>query len=620
MDNAINSVQAAPPNLSYDEAKEKVIKIQKMINESKLKIKNLINQGKALEQEAVDIRRRFEHNTSLEASKQLDTYSNQISEPFAQKVTSLEEQLLNLEEQYTKDLSDFSEDNVSNYYYNETEMLEEIQEALEMLNQQLTDLLGKRFQTEVEAQLNSVTLDIPEEKLESICNYFDELTEYFEQVKEKNNKFISVEKIVKRVNSYNTIFETGNKKIITIALLVLCIIFYFAFKYLFPVYIIILFLYAGYNIKLSHKIHTTCVLRKIILDNLNKIENMYRERALDQLQEDRDKLTTEYLSNKEKLEEELTSAKNKLESILMSAKDRFSYNDSKLRNELDDLLLVNKNKRKDVERFQIKEQAHCEDLMKEYMKAKEDFNQVANGIKDTYIGSNRIGDSYIITPEFLFDIEKNTKKPKFFKFTFGSSLFVYNDIQDVIDFIRLIIVQLRARLTPSCLNVTVYDDRFIGQHYLGFKDENNDNVMKIIINKDNLKDYIESVSEVSILRTGIVKRGFSDILQYNKFMLEQDSLPESYNFLFLQDPDYNLMLETKFKQLLLNGGDLGIYPFVFLDSTTFYEGKERSRELLSGFKTIYTFEPDAQHQYEGSSIIVKTKSKEFVNEKMIKEK
>ena len=52
--------------------------------------------------------------------------------------------------------------------------------------------------------------------------------------------------------------------------------------------------------------------------------------------------------------------------------------------------------------------------------------------------------------------------------------------------------------------MTVFDDKFMGKDYLCFReleDEKYDNVMKILINKEELKEYVNELSEISITRT-----------------------------------------------------------------------------------------------------------------------
>ena len=129
-------------------------------------------------------------------------------------------------------------------------------------------------------------------------------------------------------------------------MLVLCFIFYFAFKFVFPIYVIALAMFTIYNAKLSSKIYTTSLLRKVIEDNISAIEQMYRDKALAQLNQEKRELEESYKETKNELENELSDTKNKLESILMSAKERFTYDDDKLRENQNNLLIVNKNKKK----------------------------------------------------------------------------------------------------------------------------------------------------------------------------------------------------------------------------------------------------------------------------------
>lgn len=608
--------------LSYDDLKIKLTNLQRDLAKCRENIENYERQSKHLEHEELNIKQSFERTLSEESNKELNQYVNNLSAPVANKVTELEDELLELEDRFKEEISKFSKEDLTDYYYSESEMLEDVHKALAMLNERLTNLIGERFQKELNQQLYSVSFKIQEDDLEEICDYFEKLTEYFDNIQNNNSKVTSIENIVKKLNTIGNALETGNKQLTLVVMLVLCFIFYFAFKFVFPIYVIALAMFTIYNVKLSSKIYTTSLLRKVIEDNISAIEQMYRDKALAQLNQEKRELEESYKETKNELENELSDTKNKLESILMSAKERFTYDDDKLRENQNNLLIVNKNKKSELERLKLQEKQKYDSLLKELEVTKQQFDQAADNLKNKYINFDKVGDSYVMDKDFLLDIDAVTKKPKFFEFNFGSNLFIYSDITDVINFIKLFVVQVRARLKPSCINMTIFDDKFMGRDYLCFKeteDDKYDNIMRLLINKEELKNYVGELSELSITRTTNIKREFNNIIEYNNFMLSQNSLPESYTFFFVQDIVLNTLLETTFRQILLNGSDLGIYPFVFLSMENFSQGGNDAKELIKYFDNIYTFDQDATHQYEGSNTILKRKAKDFVLERILGE-
>ena len=608
--------------LSYDDLKIKLTNLQRDLAKCRENIENYERQSKHLEHEELNIKQSFERTLSEESNKELNQYVNNLSAPVANKVTELEDELLELEDRFKEEMSKFSKEDLTDYYYSESEMLEDVHKALAMLNERLTNLIGERFQKELNQQLDYVSFKIQADDLEEICDYFEKLTEYFDNIQNNNSKVTSIENIVKKLNTIGNALETGNKQLTLVVMLVLCFIFYFAFKFVFPIYVIALAMFTIYNVKLSSKIYTTSLLRKVIEDNISAIEQMYRDKALSQLNQEKRELEESYKETKNELENELSDTKNKLESILMSAKERFTYDDDKLRENQNNLLIVNKNKKSELERLKLQEKQKYDSLLKELEVTKQQFDQAADNLKNKYINFDKVGDSYVMDKDFLLDIDAVTKKPKFFEFNFGSNLFIYSDITDVINFIKLFVVQVRARLKPSCINMTIFDDKFMGRDYLCFKeteDDKYDNIMRLLINKEELKNYVGELSELSITRTTNIKREFNNIIEYNNFMLSQNSLPESYTFFFVQDIVLNTLLETTFRQILLNGSDLGIYPFVFLSMENFSQGGNDAKELIKYFDNIYTFDQDATHQYEGSNTILKRKAKDFVLERILGE-
>ena len=269
--------------LIYDDLKIKLTNLQRDLAKCRENIENYERQSKHLEHEELNIKQSFERTLSEESNKELNQYVNNLSAPVANKVTELEDELLELEDRFKEEMSKFSKEDLKDYYYSESEMLEDVHKALAMLNERLTNLIGERFQKELNQQLDSVSFKIQADDLEEICDYFEKLTEYFDNIQNNNSKVTSIENIVKKLNTIGNALETGNKQLTLVVMLVLCFIFYFAFKFVFPIYVIALAMFTIYNVKLSSKIYTTSLLRKVIEDNISAIEQMYRDKALAQL-------------------------------------------------------------------------------------------------------------------------------------------------------------------------------------------------------------------------------------------------------------------------------------------------------------------------------------------------
>lgn len=284
--------------LSYDDLKIKLTNLQRDLAKCRENIENYERQSKHLEHEELNIKQSFERTLSEESNKELNQYVNNLSAPVAKKVTELEDELLELEDRFKEEMSKFSKEDLTDYYYSESEMLEDVHKALAMLNERLTNLIGERFQKELNQQLDSVSFKIQADDLEEICDYFEKLTEYFDNIQNNNSKVTSIENIIKKLNTIGNALETGNKQLTLVVMLVLCFIFYFAFKFVFPIYVIALAMFTIYNVKLSSKIYTTSLLRKVIEDNISAIEQMYREKALAQLNQEKRELEESYKETK----------------------------------------------------------------------------------------------------------------------------------------------------------------------------------------------------------------------------------------------------------------------------------------------------------------------------------
>ena len=99
--------------MNYDALKQKLTDLQRALAQCRNNLDNYEKQGKSLEQEEMQIQQSFERTLSEESNKELQEYVNNLSEPIANKVGELEEELLELEERYEEEMSKLSGLNVT---------------------------------------------------------------------------------------------------------------------------------------------------------------------------------------------------------------------------------------------------------------------------------------------------------------------------------------------------------------------------------------------------------------------------------------------------------------------------------------------------------------------------
>ena len=255
---------------------------------------------------------------------------------------------------------------------------------------------------------------------------------------------------------------------------------------------------------------------------------------------------------------------------------------------------------------------NLKDQYTQLSKLNEDLEKVAGSIQASYLDFSKVGTDIIFNPEFIFDVKNG--QPVFFKHPQESCLFIYEEPNDVIDLIKLLSVQLRIKFNPFNLNISVIDLQFMGSPFLSMqpssdkKDDSLRKLFQIINSKEDLSKYFEDSQEELNRKMMSIRRQFSNISDYNKFMKENDSLTEGYEFIFYQDPDLNSVQDDILVKILNNGASLGIFMHLFIQKDVFYEGGLSSRDLTNTIGRAFVLKDGEYHE----------RAKDFVLENLIK--
>lgn len=604
---------------NYDVVKNSIIEIQGKISNCKNQLLNIEREYRIVEKEGDKLSFRFEKRLKIENSAQHEKYVDRVSAPYSEKVVELEEQLLSLKNEYQRELEEYSDEHLDDLYYDKSEMLEEIQKVLTSANNRISSLMGKRFQVELDSQMDGFSYNLSEKELVEVCEYFDSLSEYFDEVESKGRKFEILIKFANQISNLQEVTGVIGKQATLLIFGIACLAGYLYFKFIFPIYLILLVIMAVYNVHYNDKLYQISITRKAVQDNLEKIEKFYREQAEKELSDKRDQLTSNFERDESFLQNELKAAKDKLESMLLNAESSFIFDDSALKEEKENLLAMNAAKKSDLTRQKLETEQQLKRLLADFENAKKKLDEVSDKIVSNYLNYEKIGESFVLAPQFLLDVDAKSKKPKFFDFNYSSNLILHDSVGDAINFIQLLLVQLRARLNPSCYSVTIFDSLSLCKDFLAFKGDDKifGNKVVNLSNPTELSGSLDRMYQILINRNKVIKKEFPTIEQYNDFMISEDCPTESFYFVFLLDPDPKFFSDLKFRQLLQNGGDLGIYFFVFNSSEGFCKGKETSKEILAFFRSVYVFTTDARHEYTGSNVNLSLRAKEFVLENML---
>ena len=179
----------------------------------------------------------------------------------------------------------------------------------------------------------------------------------------------------------------------------------------------------------------------------------------------------------------------------------------------------------------------------------------------------------------------------------------------MIDFINLICLQLRIRMKPTSLLCELYDKQFGGIDFQAFVDKTF-NLFSIFSQTDAIKQAIKNLDEDFQKKCDIIKVSFPGIKEYNKFMVESESVPDVYKFVFMMDPETSDISNEAIKRILRSGSQLGIFLHVFLNKDEFSQMGEHARNLVNTVEKCYVLQNGDYLQ----------RAKKYIMENMIQDK
>lgn len=190
------------------------------------------------------------------------------------------------------------------------------------------------------------------------------------------------------------------------------------------------------------------------------------------------------------------------------------------------------------------------------------LDQATENLKYEYLNFDKPGMSREFDEKILLDFDQR-KNPLFFKMD-HSSMFLYNEIDVVKSFIRLCTAQIRSRLFPNAYSIYLWDIDYMAVYFNQFEDKEGSictsytTVEKIAECLSLLHQTLERKNKV------VLHDNFKNIKDYNEQMLKEQSVPETYAFLFIVNPRSNLLSSDELAQLASVGADVGIYVNVFV--------------------------------------------------------
>lgn len=591
--------------MDYEECKRLLVETRRKHTQIRGELReateNLENLEKQYNTEVSEYNRNLEEEKSIELQKHIDKYSRIYKEA----LDNVKEKISKLENDHTEKLAEINstnllKDNTDKEYY------EEVQRTLNVLATNLEKTLGPRFTHELLSQLDAQEAQLAKEDLPEFITYFNSLNDRVERYNRKS-KYDLAGMAKKTVTGINTDRLKENPINLVIAGLALLVGSIFFTQFVLPFYVMALVTVLLRNLIKNYKLYEIIIAMKGVQDNVAEIDNLLKQQAADTLNKRKATENKLYQNCMQQFRSEENTATLRLDRAVEKAKETFIFSEGNVlsarRGNISSLL--NQVKKAGERKKQLEDS--LQKLNDRLHSQEETLSRIAKEIPNEYLNPGKVGTDVIFDPKFIFDVKDD--KPYFFEHPESSCLFLYNDRQDMIDFINLICLQLRIRMKPTSLLCELYDKQFGGIDFQAFVDKTF-NLFSIFSQTDAIKQAIKNLDEDFQKKCDIIKVSFPGIKEYNKFMVESESVPDVYKFVFMMDPETSDISNEAIKRILRSGSQLGIFLHVFLNKDEFSQMGEHARNLVNTVEKCYVLQNGDYLQ----------RAKKYIMENMIQDK
>lgn len=602
--------------MDFKELQAALRNVERLILKKRKELSGVDNEMNGLATEAQTDETNYQKVYAEEKRKEADLYRKKLTQGYEDKLIEQETKLSTLNTEYANELSELTEDKFMERCKSEKDIVSEVKESSAVLQERLQDAIGKHFYNALFNYLEDTTISISDKELEHVITYFEKSSKTIEMMTSKPDRigeFITT--LEQGIMSMSSVTLEQDNKFLLVLLVIILVIVFFASKYVFPFYMIFLCVLAVFNALRSYKFYKILIVQKAVLDNIKLIEDMMHDKVMQELSEKTEEVNAFYSKEIADTQHLIDKYRSELQKATITAENSFVFNDEQLRIDYDSNLHRREVKEATLAQKKNSLMLELQDLYKQKDDLKTKQDSIVGALQHQFMDFSKVGTDVVFNPRFLLDIISDSKgsQPIYFDHPCVSALFLYEDVIDAYNFQRLLIAQLRCKLSPFSLSVRAYDPTNLGQQLMLFKPklqntkDDASQLFKVLTKEDEFKQYIDESADEMLKRTDSVLRDFKNVGNYNTKMVELESLTLPYEFFLATDVSSSLLTSEKLQQLLRNGGALGLFTHLFINMSKFKALGDSAEELLESIGKIYILQ-------SGS---LKERAKSFISENFL---
>lgn len=553
--------------MNYEELKSMKVTKQRELFTLNKKISSIEHEVSQANSMLYDLNGKKSKELENQRSKDLIMKIKQALDPIESEIRAKNSELSSLSENYLREKDSFSESSIMEDLKEKSPFSVELQEATEAAKEIINSDIGDRFANEYSRQLTTRKIVVSEEDMKVFIQRFGEIKEKME-VLSSSRKFDIGQKLENLLSDLSkNKFENNTKGammlfgVLTLSMVLLSWI-------VFPIYVGFICYTAVSNIRKGAMYSKLLLELKAITDNIEEYEDDIKKEASTRLSSKMEEVENKYKERKTAIEHEMDVLNRSLKETKSRVMDSFVFDSSSITKQFEIAESELLNKKKSLEGNLRQSQETVEKITNDLKGIEEELRKSVDDIRMKYLKLDS-SDEKLLDYKFLLDIKDG--QPIMFDYPKNSScIFLYDSLKDVKALIKLMIVQLRARLSPHNLKINLWDQDDMGVEFLPFIKSRKE-LVKIFSNKEQFSDNLDEYTDLLRKRREIIRSQYPDIDSYNEAMISLDSLTESYSFLFIINLPEQYIDDETFHQLVSLGPSMGMYPIIFINKESLEE-------------------------------------------------
>lgn len=534
----------------------------------------------------------FQAKVESEKASQLQEAIRRGKLKYQQKIEELQAKRTKCLASKDKELSKITRERYEKEFKEELQLKDKIEEGNEVLQEGLNEIVGSRLNKVLYSVLDGVQLDFEYDSVDEIIDRFYFLIGRIDRLQtyKSFNLNTFLKKAYSKASGRVNASTEDNKKMATLVVIYLAlgfVIYFFAFPYLFIFYVALMICY----MRLTMVLYSCILESKAIYDNIDGIVKSIEQSIDENMNRDFNSIEKKYDNKLGKIDEALRKVEDAMYKKEDSIRSTFKPDLSVVNKEIESARAMVDEKRESLD-ASIRSCTNKRDtILEEIDGLQRQLKEIMAGLVKEFIDFENPKSEKILIDKVLYNIKEET--PFFLDIPREPTIFFYEDEDEdkIREFIKIFELTLFTNMSGPSICTRITDYKYGGQYWMTLIRDKLDPLIVLVANEEGFNNWKDSMIENVEKRriTMICPPTYSNIDEYNKFMLQQKSVTEVYYISIMFNVDAKSLEDSKLQQVFRTGSPLGVYNYLFLSRSEVEKNSSKLREVIEPFTKVYFY-------------------------------